>query len=150
MLKWCPTLAIPWNATPWNSAPWSPGSSVHGDSPGKNTRVGCLFLLQGIFPTQGLNPGLLHCRQIQYTFINFNYSPPIFCALTVMYFNSMYTLIIWHCYYFLIYYQYLFSFTIYLPFPLLSIPSFISMLPPGVIFLLLSKCFLMTKSPCFY
>ena len=34
-----------------------------GDSPGKNTGVGCHFLLQGIFPTQGLNPGLPHCRQ---------------------------------------------------------------------------------------
>ena len=43
-----------------------PGSSVHGDSPGKNTRVGCHALLQGIFPTQGLNPGLLHYRQILY------------------------------------------------------------------------------------
>ena len=31
----------------------SPGSSVRGDSPGKNTRVGCHFLLQGLFPTQG-------------------------------------------------------------------------------------------------
>ena len=41
-----------------------PGSSVHGDSPGKSTRVGCCFLLQGIFLTQGLNPGLLHCMQI--------------------------------------------------------------------------------------
>ena len=36
------------------------------DSPGKNTGVGCHFLLQGIFPTQGLNPGLLYCRQILY------------------------------------------------------------------------------------
>ena len=36
------------------------------DSPGKNTGVGCHSLLQGIFPTQGLNPGLLHCRQIVY------------------------------------------------------------------------------------
>ena len=34
------------------------------DSPGKNTGVGCHFLLQGIFSTQGLSPGLLHCRQI--------------------------------------------------------------------------------------
>ena len=33
-----------------------PGSSVHGDSPGKNTGVGCHALLQGIFPTQGSNP----------------------------------------------------------------------------------------------
>ena len=32
------------------------------DFPGKNTRVGCHFLLQGIFPTLESNPGLLHCR----------------------------------------------------------------------------------------
>ena len=37
-----------------------------GNSPGKNTRVGCYSLLQGIFLTQGSNPGLLHCRQIPY------------------------------------------------------------------------------------
>ena len=42
------------------------GSSVHRDSPGKNTGVGCNALLQGIFPTQGSNPGLLHCRRILY------------------------------------------------------------------------------------
>ena len=41
-----------------------PGSSVCGDSPGKNTAVGFHALLQGIFPTQGSNPGLLHCRWI--------------------------------------------------------------------------------------
>ena len=34
------------------------------DSPAKNTEFGCHTLLQGIFPTQELNPGLLHCRQI--------------------------------------------------------------------------------------
>ena len=33
-----------------------PGSSVHGDFPGKNTGVGCQALLQGMFPTQGSNP----------------------------------------------------------------------------------------------
>ena len=33
------------------------GSSFHGDSPGKNTGVGCHSLLQGMFPTQGSNPG---------------------------------------------------------------------------------------------
>ena len=43
-----------------------PGSSVHGNSPGKNTGVGCHALFQGIFPTQGLNPSLLLCRQILY------------------------------------------------------------------------------------
>ena len=36
------------------------------DSTGKSTGVGCHFLLQGIFPTQGWNPGLLHCRRILY------------------------------------------------------------------------------------
>ena len=43
-----------------------PGSSVHEDSPGKNTGVSCHALLQGIFPTQGSNPGLTQCRQILY------------------------------------------------------------------------------------
>ena len=43
-----------------------PGSSVHGDSPGKNTGVGCHALLQGIFPTQDSNPGLSNCRRILY------------------------------------------------------------------------------------
>ena len=41
-----------------------PGSSVHGDSPGKYTGVGCHTLLQGIFPTQVSNPDLLPCRRI--------------------------------------------------------------------------------------
>ena len=36
------------------------------DSLGQNTRVGSLSCLQGIFPTQGSNPGLTHCRQIVY------------------------------------------------------------------------------------
>ena len=50
----CPTLCSP------------PGSSVHADSPGKNTGVGCVFLLQRVFPAQGSNLGLLHCRHIVY------------------------------------------------------------------------------------
>ena len=36
------------------------------NSPGQNTRVGSLSLLQWIFPTQGSNPGLPHCRRILY------------------------------------------------------------------------------------
>ena len=36
------------------------------NSPGKNTGMGSHSLLQGIFPTRGLNPSLLHCRQILY------------------------------------------------------------------------------------
>ena len=44
-----------------------PGSSVHGQYfLGKNTGVGCHFLLQEIFLTQGSNLGLQHCRQILY------------------------------------------------------------------------------------
>ena len=39
-------------------SPWS--------SPGQNTGVGSLYLLQGIFPPQGSNPGLPHCRRILY------------------------------------------------------------------------------------
>ena len=41
-------------------------SPVHGDSPGKVAGVGCHFLPQGIFPTQGSNPCLLHCRWTLY------------------------------------------------------------------------------------
>ena len=37
-----------------------------GDSPGKNTGVGCHFLLQGIFPIQGSNLSFLHCKRILY------------------------------------------------------------------------------------
>ena len=43
-----------------------PGSSVHGDYPGKYTVVGSYSLLQGILQTQGSNPGLLHGRWILY------------------------------------------------------------------------------------
>ena len=49
----CPTLRDPMDCSQL-------GFSVHGDSPGKNTRLGCHALLQGIFPTQGSNLGFLH------------------------------------------------------------------------------------------
>ena len=55
----CSTLCYPMDCS-------LPGSSAHGDSPGNNTGVGCHAFLQRIFPTQGLNPGLLHCRWILY------------------------------------------------------------------------------------
>ena len=55
----CPTLCNPMDCS-------LPGSSVHGDSPGKNNGVGCHALLHGIFPTQGLNPSFPHCRPILY------------------------------------------------------------------------------------
>ena len=44
------------------------------NSPGQNTGVSSLSLLQGIFPTQGSNPGLLHCRQVLYQ-LNYEGSP---------------------------------------------------------------------------
>ena len=50
-----------------DSKDWGPpGSSVHGDSSGTYTGVGCHLLLQGIVLTQGLNPVLPHCRLILY------------------------------------------------------------------------------------
>ena len=45
----CPTLCDPMDCSP-------PGSSVHGDSPGKNTGVGCHALLQGDLPNPGIEP----------------------------------------------------------------------------------------------
>ena len=51
-------FVIPWSIA--HQAPLSMGF------PCKNIGVGCHFLLQGIFPTLGLNPGLLHCRKTLY------------------------------------------------------------------------------------
>ena len=56
----CLTLCDPMD---WSRS----GSSVHGDSLGKNTVVGNRSLLQGILPTQRSNSGLLHFRQIFYS-----------------------------------------------------------------------------------
>ena len=63
-------------ATPWTvayQASLSMGfsrqeywSGLPFPSPGKNTGVGSHFLLQGLFPIQGSNLGLPHCRQILY------------------------------------------------------------------------------------
>ena len=53
--------------TLWDTRDCSmPGSSLLGDSTGQSTGVGSSSLLQGIFPTQGSNPILLHCRRIIY------------------------------------------------------------------------------------
>ena len=66
------------------------------NSPGQNTGVGCQSLLQGIFPTQESNQGLLHCRRIQenkyyvivypsprisHTTLSFPTSPSLFAPL---------------------------------------------------------------------
>ena len=58
-IRSCSTLCDPVDCSP-------PISSVHGDSPGKNVGMGCDAILQGIFPTQGSNPGHPHCRQTLY------------------------------------------------------------------------------------
>ena len=64
--QFSPTLQLHGLQSPRLLCPWN--------SPGKNTGVGSHFLLQGIFPTQGLNPGLLHCRQILFYFIFYRLS----------------------------------------------------------------------------
>ena len=70
------TTSATWEALNWTRLVMSDSLRPHGlqptrllspwDFPGKSTGVGCQFLLQGIFLTQGLNPGLLHCLQTLY------------------------------------------------------------------------------------
>ena len=69
VIQLCPTLCdLMFCSPPRLLCPW--------DSPGKNTRVGCHSLLQGIFSIQELNPGLLHCRWILYL-LSYQRSPTI-------------------------------------------------------------------------
>ena len=70
-----------------------PGSFVQGNTPGKNTRVGCHALPQGILPTQGLNPGLPHCRWILY-WLSHQGSPLV--VLLLSYFTH--SLVLYHYY----------------------------------------------------
>ena len=63
----CPTLCDSTDCSP-------PGFSVRGALQAKNTGVGCHFLFQGIFLTQGLKLGLLHCRQMLQRNANQNYN----------------------------------------------------------------------------
>ena len=58
----------------WFLCPW--------DFPGRNTGVGCHSLLQGIFLTQGLNPGLLHCR---WTFYHLSHTSNTICTRSVIF-----------------------------------------------------------------
>ena len=89
-----------------------PGSSVYGDASDKNTRVGCHALLQGIFPTLGLNPVLPHCRQILYHLIHQG-SPSVSCSCSNSTFLDRISLVTHQPplhYIFLGNHQYLFSF----------------------------------------
>ena len=80
----------------WGAIPFTRGSSqprsakLQSDSlpteprgKPKNTRVGSLSLLQGIFPTQESNQGLLHCRWIIYQ-LSYQGSPNCFCLLSFL------------------------------------------------------------------
>ena len=67
----CNPAVVGWECESVSHSVVSDSLQPHGlyspwNSPGQNTGVGSLSLLQGIFPTQGLNPDLLHCRQILY------------------------------------------------------------------------------------
>ena len=56
------------------------------DLPGKNTGVGCHFLLQGIFPTQGSNPSLLHW-QVNFLPLRHQGSHAVYKTLLIFFFN---------------------------------------------------------------
>ena len=67
--KWymCVCVSCPLVTNPWQSHGLQPASLLcPWNCSGNNTRVGCHPPLQGIFPTQGSNPRLLHCRCILY------------------------------------------------------------------------------------
>ena len=78
LVPWLGIKPMPPAGEVWSPNQWSESHSVMSDSlsfhglyspwnsPGQNAGVGNLSLLQRIFPTEGSNPGLLHCRQILY------------------------------------------------------------------------------------
>ena len=78
-----------WKSLSRSNSLWPHGLCSPWNSPGKNTRVGSLSLLQGIFPTQGLNPGLPHCRRILYQLSH--KGSPIISA----WFNITTTIVFW-------------------------------------------------------
>ena len=62
----CQTRAVLISCSVVSGSLWPHGLYSPWNSPGQNTRVGSHSLLQGIFQTQGSNPGLLHCPRILY------------------------------------------------------------------------------------
>ena len=86
VIQWCPALCNSMDCSPSRLlCPWN--------SPGKNTGVGSHSLLQGIFPTQGSNLGLLHCRHIFFFFFLPSESPRkprcIFIEVSVQFSRSV-------------------------------------------------------------
>ena len=80
-LKNHPVIFCLWSEVIWKLSSLSDSLQPHGlyspwNSPGQKTGMGSCFLLQGIFPTQGSNPGLPHFRQILYP-LNHKGSPRI-------------------------------------------------------------------------
>ena len=75
---------------------WPHGLYSSWNSPGQNTGVGSLSLFQGIFPTQGSNPGLPHCRQILFFFffhgINYLFIFLLFFSFGFASFITLYSL----------------------------------------------------------
>ena len=83
MLTLPKSIPIVWSSESESRSVVSDSLCPHGlcgpwNSPGQNTGVGSCFLLQGIFPTQGSNPGLPHCRRILYQ-LSHQGSPGGFC-----------------------------------------------------------------------
>ena len=60
----------------------TPGSRIHGIFSDKNTRVGCHFLLYGIFPIQQLNPRLLHLLHCRILYMLSHQGSPENCLTT--------------------------------------------------------------------
>ena len=94
-----------------SSNKWSESHSVvsnslqpHGlyipwNSPGQNTGVGSLFLLQEIFPTQGSNPSLPHCKQILYQLSHQTHRKPYIFFFSHHYYEHQTVLNVYWCVY---------------------------------------------------
>ena len=91
----CLILVTPWTLARRLLCPWK--------SPGKNTGVSSHSLLQGIFPTQGWNLGLLHCRQILYC-LSYQRSPCPRLFQFVFLFNYLFFYIYTYFFLFFIFY----------------------------------------------
>ena len=101
-------------------------------SPGKNTGVGCHFLLQGMFPNQGSNPGLLHYEQTLYHLNHQQrldvcmltpYSPPVAVVIlrvSPLTFEQLPWMLPWSTVHWLFPASYLFTALLKLPLPLIK------------------------------
>ena len=104
----CPTLRYPMGLQPTKLLrSW--------DSPGQNTGVGSLSLLQGIFPTQGSNPGLQHLGQILYQLSHKGSPLKFYGILSHRIFLQFFSFCFLFCFVFLLYFtlQYCIGFAIH-------------------------------------